>query len=247
MCDVKLNQIKEKLKSLWNKPVASVDEVLRQEHDFYINYVKPGMIIFDIGAHVGEISLLFSRSVGQTGHVHSFEANSDTCEEFKNRCNMSKNITLNHRAVSDINSIVRLHQYDSAHSSWNSLALRPLKKYGIDMVPVGVHEVASVTVDTYCEKSRITEIDLLKVDVEGAEFQVLRGAKRMFLEHKIRCCIFEFGQTTFDMGNSPDMIESFMHKVGYQVDNIIVGDPKYPMDKSGELAEFAMHIARPKV
>ena len=43
-------------------------------------------------------------------------------------------------------------------------------------------------------------INLLKLDVEGAEYQAMRGAEDLFKSHRIARCAFEFGQTIFDMG-----------------------------------------------
>ncbi len=227
---------------------ASPAEVERAEWTFYITYLREGMVAFDVGAHVGELSLLFSRLVGPQGCVHAFEASSATFSRLSAVCQLSgrSNITLNNVALSDRDGKFQLHAYDDAHSSWNTLAERPLRRYGIDVSPVGTEVVAATTIDGYCEQNGISRIDLLKIDVEGAEYQVLRGARRMLQDKAILCSVFEFGQTTFDMGNDPHEIESYLTQLGYEVQNLVKGDPALPGRFSVETARFSMHAARPK-
>ena len=188
---------------------ASPPEVERAEQIFYIDYLHEGMTVFDVGANIGELTLLFSRFVGAHGHVHSFEASHSVFKRLQTICELSgrKNIILNHKALANKEGHVRLYIYDREHSGWNTLAQRPLHNYGIDVDPVGVEKVKATTVDRYCEKNGISQIDLLKLDVEGAEYQVLLGARSMLERKRIQCCVFEFGQTTFDMGNDPGDIE----------------------------------------
>ena len=100
--------------------------------------------------------------------------------------------------------------------------------------------------DDYCAQAGISVIDLLKVDVEGAELQVFYGCRRMLAGRQIRCCTFEFGQTTFDMGNQPAQIEAFFREVPYELHNLIPGDPLFPGGQSARTAQFAMLVASPK-
>jgi FkbM family methyltransferase len=224
---------------------ASYVEVERAEQTFYLNYLRDGMTVFDVGANIGELALLFSRFVGASGCVHGFEACSDTFSRFSSVVGAAgrQNIVLNHLALSDHEGVVRLHLYEGPYSSWNSQALRPLENYGIYVKPIASEEVEATTVDAYCERNQVEMIDLLKVDVEGAEFQVLLGATGMLRQKRVRCITFEFGQTTFDMGNSPSEIEDYLKGHGYKLRNIVDGDPIFPGRESVEHACFSMHVA----
>ncbi|MEJ7700934.1 MAG: FkbM family methyltransferase [Pyrinomonadaceae bacterium] len=165
---------------------AAFAEVERAERIFYLEYLREGMTVFDVGANVGELTLLFSRFVAD-GSVHAFEASSAAYKKLELVCGATgrRNVVLNHLALSDKNGSIRLHVYDDALSSFNSQAARPLKNYGLDFEPVGVEETPATTVDDYCESNRIEQIDLLKIDVEGAEFQVLQGARRMLQSKRV--------------------------------------------------------------
>jgi FkbM family methyltransferase len=223
-------------------------EIERAERIFYLRYLQPGMIVFDVGAYIGELTLLFSKFVGEHGQVHAFEASARNFEKLKIVCQLSrrKNIVLNHLVLSEREGVAKVYVYDDAHSSWCSLADRRLEDYGITVKPVGVEYVESMTIDAYCDKTGIDRIDLLKIDVEGAEYQVLLGARRMLERRAIRCCVFEFGQTTFDMGNNPDEIEVYLTQMGYQIKNLVKGDPIFPGRRSAKAARFSMHIAVPR-
>jgi FkbM family methyltransferase len=236
----------QRIFSGWKRSPACPMEVERAEQTFYIHYLKDGMTIFDVGASIGELTLLFSRFVG-SGRVHAFEPSSAGYQRLTAVCGAAArpNVILNHLALGDKEEVVRLHVYDHGHLSWSSLADRPLHRYGLDVKPVAVEEVAATTIDAYCERNSIATIDLVKIDVEGAEYQVLLGARRMLKARAIRCIAFEFGQTTFDMGNDPDKISAYLSGLGYKVRNVVQGDPVFPGKASVETARFSMHVAMP--
>jgi FkbM family methyltransferase len=225
---------------------ATFVEVERAERIFYLEYLREGMTVFDVGANVGELTLLFSRFIGDA-RVHAFEASSGVFKRLELICKAAErhNVVLNHLALSDKSGSIRLHIYEEALSSFNTQATRPLKKYGLDFEPVGVEETPAATLDEYCEREKIEQIDLLKIDVEGAELQVMKGARQMLMSKRIRCLTFEFGQTTFDIGNRPIEIETFLKEMDYKIRNIIKGDSIFPGGESVETAQYSMHVATP--
>lgn len=232
----------------WRRPSASYEEVERAEQTFYIRQLRPGMVVFDVGANVGELSLLFSRFVGPSGRVHAFEA---SAKVFANlirvlEATQRRNVVANHLAVCDRPGEVVLHCYDAAFSAFNSMADRPLAAYGVQAGERALERVPAATLDSYCRKYEISRIDLLKVDVEGAELQVLQGAAHMLGERRIACLTLEFGQTTFDMGNRPEQIADLLRRAGYRLSNIVGRDPLFPGGSDVRTARFAMLVARPR-
>lgn len=241
--------IARRLRDAFARPQPSFTsymEVEREEQLFYLRYLREGMTVFDVGANVGELTLLFSRFVGE-GCVHAFEASSRVFERLSALCQAAgrRNVALHHLALAESEDTVRLHVYDDDYLCWNSRALRPLANYGINVEPVATEDVTATTVDLFCERNDIQFIDLLKIDVEGAEFQVLSGARRMLESKRVGCLTFEFGQTTFDMGNNPDDIERYVHDVGYKLRNIVAGDPVFPGRGDVRSAQYSMHVATP--
>lgn len=240
-----LNNFRRRLQTV--RQSADFVEVERAERIFYLEFLREGMTVFDVGANVGELTLLFSRFVGERGNVHAFEASREVYLKLETICRAAGrfNVKLNHLALADEKGTVRLNLYDELYSSFNSLAERPLKNYGLELEPVGTEETTATTVDDYCEKMKIERIDLLKIDVEGAELQVLRGAQAMLKSKAIECCAFEFGQTTFDMGNDPSEIEDLLRSCNYKIRNLVAGNPVFPGRERVETAKYSMHIAVP--
>jgi FkbM family methyltransferase len=227
---------------------ASVEEVESAERAFYRSHLHDGAIAFDAGACIGEITLMFSELVGGHGKVHAFEAGRGAFEQLRTNCEAAgrSNVVLNHLALSDSECDVTLNIYDREHQSWNTLAARPLAAYGIDVKTVGTETVHATTVDNYCRRHAIQLVDLLKIDVEGAEYQVLLGARQMLAEKRIRACIFEFGATTFDAGNRPKDIEGYLTSLNYRLANLVPNDPLFPGGRSAATASFSMHLATPR-
>lgn len=238
-----------KLRKLLSLPGMSYEDVEKSEQAFYNNYLKSGMTVFDIGANIGDITLMFSKLVGPTGTVHSFEATGSTFAQLEENVKLANcaNVRVNHLAVADSLGSLQFYIYDQEHSRLNSLADRPLGNYGMAVSPIGVEEVQAITVDSYCEQHKIEFIDLLKVDVEGAEYQVLKGANRMLREKRVRCCTFEFGQTTFDMGNKPEEIRVYLRSCGYRIRNMVKWAPVFPGGADVATATFSVHIASPNL
>lgn len=243
----KLKQWARSLIGAFRRKPRGQYETEKAEQTFYIDYLQPGMVAFDVGANIGEISLLFSRFVGANGQVHSFECTSDTFSRLQEIISTARRnfITLNNACLSDKEGTVPFHVYDDEHAAWNTMADRPLENYGINIKPVRTEELAATTIDSYCASRSIPRIDLLKVDVEGAEYQVIKGASRMMKEKRIGCLIFEFGQTTFDMGNTPEMLKELIAGHGYRIRNLIKGDPVFPGGGSVVTAQFSMHVCTP--
>ena len=240
-----LRRIKNNLTA--QKRISGFEEIERAERIFYLNFLRDGMTVFDVGANVGELVLLFSRCVGESGKIHAFEAAGSTFDRLKIVCEATekRNVALNHLALSDKKGVIKLNVYEEAYSSFNTQAARPLKDYGLDLEPVAVEETDAATVDDYCEENRIENIDLLKIDVEGAELQVMKGARKMLEAKRIKCLTFEFGQTTFDMGNRPAEIENFLAEMNYKIRNLIENEPLFPGREAVETAKYSMHIAAP--
>jgi FkbM family methyltransferase len=126
--------------------------------DLLLRLIKPGSVVYDIGANVGVHTLLASRLAGNTGRVVAFEPLPRNLVFLREhaRLNRLANVEIVGAAVSDD---VGEHQFD-AHDSpsmgrlgWGSLKVKVVSLDGFGGDP-----------------------DVIKIDVEGAEAEVLRGA-----------------------------------------------------------------------
>jgi FkbM family methyltransferase len=131
--------------------------------------VKPGSVIVDAGANVGYFSLLFAKWMRGQGAIHAFEPFPETAERFE------RNLKLN----PEFQPMIRLHR--SALSDFagrTNMSVPDQKNQGCNHLGEGgENEVEVTTLDAFCEKERLTKVDLIKVDVEGSEVALLRGAE----------------------------------------------------------------------
>jgi FkbM family methyltransferase len=133
--------------------------------DVLMRVVRPGAVVWDIGAHIGFFTILASQRAGSSGHVHAFEPMP------RNRERLEKTIQLNHAAnvsvhgvaVSGTDGFALLHAHATT-AMWTLVAERG-ERDGVSVV--------CKTIDTLA--SDLGDPAVIKVDVEGAELDVLRG------------------------------------------------------------------------
>ena len=135
------------------------------------NEVHPGDTVFDVGAHRGFFTLVASSLTGPEGKVIAFEplpANQRYLREHL-RMNRISNVTVVEAAVADTCGTARF----ADGSDYNP------KCISAHLSPEGEVEVRTVTLDSLVEAGEAPSPNLVKIDVEGAEMLVLRGARRL--------------------------------------------------------------------
>ncbi len=145
-----------------------------------------GKCFFDIGGNIGLISLMVNQICSGNVDIHIFEPSPDNFELLKSNTEMNgmDNAVLNNVAVSsEDNATLRMHIYED--QAYNSV-------YMLNRVPFkSVVEVPSLSIDGYIEKQgiRADMIELIKIDVEGYEYNVFKGASKLLTEYspKILC------------------------------------------------------------
>lgn len=194
------------------------------ETAFLRSRLTEASVCCDIGANVGYYSLLFA-SLAPKGVVHSFEP---VPLNFYVLCtnrllNSFANLVANPCAVGDVNGSVEfVVSRDSAFSSMVDTRIKPMAME--ISVPI-------TTLDSYCEKNGIDRIDVLKVDVEGAEERVLAGAERLFRNQasRPRTVMMELYEPMLSRYDSCiDEILRKMQRYGYKQPLVIDGDTLVP-------------------
>jgi FkbM family methyltransferase len=131
--------------------------------------LRPGMTVLDVGAHVGYYTLLSARLVGSRGKVVAFEPNPRNCAFLRQHvaANGLENVTVEQSAVADRNGRMR---FDFGTGTGTGR-----------LTPEGEIDVSSVRLDDYCAARGIVP-GAIKIDVEGAELDVLRGAEATIVD-----------------------------------------------------------------
>lgn len=86
---------------------------------------------------------------------------------------------------------------------------------------VKILNVECKKIDTYCKLNNITEIDFIKIDVEGGEKTIFEGAHWMLQNKKIKCGIFEIGSTLTDANTSEYEICTLLENYGYAIEKTL--------------------------
>jgi FkbM family methyltransferase len=150
--------------------------------------LHPGANVLDIGANIGLFSIMMARQIkyGVTGWVQAFEPSP------RSRGDLQRMLASNHidhvavypYAVSDRcgkATFLDVTTEDVTRESSHLDAVGPAD--GTGSLPHNAVEVETIDVDTFCDRIRFNP-QLIKIDVEGAEFLVLEGARRCILTHK---------------------------------------------------------------
>jgi len=153
--------------------------------------------VFDIGANIGDWAKI-SQQINPKLNLHCFEPSISTFQHLLSN-HFSSNVICNNFGFSSKSGKACLHSF-GAGSALNSLYKRQgLEDYGISQQQV-TETVELKTVDEYCKANGLQKIgiDFCKIDVEGHELEVFKGAKEMLREKAISIIQFEYGGCNID-------------------------------------------------
>ena len=153
-------------------------------------------IIFDIGANVGHYTRLISLAYKEREYeLYAFEPSLPTYLKLTENCAEIKGVHFNQLAMGDHDGEAILY-YEKEKSGLSSLYQRDLSHRNIQLNTQ--ESVQLTTLDSFCSRNQITHIHFLKMDVEGHELTVLKGADRLLKSKSISIIQFEFGGCNID-------------------------------------------------
>lgn len=172
------------------KYVDSPDVVVRNDAkqiDFFLKRVQPGQLVLDIGGNVGQYAVLFSALVAPTGKVITFEPDQLHRTILRrnvelNRC--SDRVIIEDLALSDTNGT---HAFFSRNDQMSSLVRTGL---GTNATAPDVNQqiVTTARLDYYMKLKKLSLADWVKIDTEGAEINILRGAGEILKSNGVIIC-----------------------------------------------------------
>jgi FkbM family methyltransferase len=147
--------------------------------------LRPGNTVLDVGANIGFFTALAARCVGPSGRVVAFEPH-------------PVNFQLLQRAVGAMSQVqlhaIGLDECDGeghvAMADQNVFANRTASMVAAEAAE-GAVRVATRSIDSLAAEIGLDHIDLLKVDVDGYETRILKGAREMFAQRRVRHLIVE--------------------------------------------------------
>lgn len=154
--------------------------------------IRPGWCCLDVGANVGYYTLLMASLVGQSGQVIALEANDRLVELLGQTLGVNalkKRVTLVHKAVSDRDGETVQLSAPINQPGGGSIMLSPGQS------PDGYcFEVETITIDTLMQGR---PVNLIKIDVEGAELKVWQGMQQTVRNNPEIIIILEFGANRY--------------------------------------------------
>lgn len=226
---------------------------------FLKQYVKPGMVVLDVGAHVGYYTRLFSDLVGPSGMVIAFEPHPVhvhyLTRNIKNRSNVKvipmavgsqpgKTIIYDSPVISGGSSLAKFENKWNYLKTLNSSELAPrLRMNKNDFL-----EIEVIKIDDVLEDMGISKVDLMKIDIEGAEVIALQGARKTLERFNVKI-VFELSPANLvGFGFSVGDLINTLHKYNYSTFGIICkGDiqkitPQELIELSHDLAKSYKHF-----
>jgi len=183
------------------------------EWRFVERFLQPGMTVLDIGAHHGFYSLLASVKVGTAGRVIAFEPSPREREKLLRNLALNgyTNVQVEDCALADVAGKQELALVGGINSGCNSLR-QPNVTDPISSITVRVE-----TLDEYLAGHTLPAIDFVKLDAEGAELAILKGACKLLTARPrpvIQCEVEEI--RTRPWGYHPREVVALLDTMGYR-------------------------------
>lgn len=175
-------------------------------------------IVVDVGAHVGYFTILAAKKA-KNGHIFAIEPDTESIETLKKNTKMNhlKNVTIINSAVSNKKGLLTFYKDKDnyiASSIFESLDTKQ-------------EQIQSMRIDDIIKENNIEKIDFLKMDCEGAEYEIILNLNDTALT-KIRKISLEVHD--YIKGFSKKQIIKFLESKNFKVDTT------YPLDKSSKIS-----------
>tara|TARA_A100001037_G_scaffold256538_2_gene242736 strand:+ start:1383 stop:2057 length:675 start_codon:yes stop_codon:yes gene_type:complete len=180
--------------------------------EFCIEASRGKTCVLDIGAHIGLVSLPLSQMVAPDGRVFAFEPAT------ANRAALKRHLELN--AITNVEVVTQLvGDTDNAdivlfeHANVSGMNTRAPLKSGAEYIETRHRQL---TIDSFC-RERGLEPDVIKIDVEGAEFAVLEGAREILATSRPVLVVSIHPQHLKALGRNADELRALAAASDYAV------------------------------
>ncbi|MBC8251296.1 MAG: FkbM family methyltransferase [Candidatus Nitrosopelagicus sp.] len=175
--------------------------------------VTSGDNVIDVGANIGIFTLSFSKSVSTYGKVFSFEPEPKNFEVLKKNISINniENVILENLAVSNQKGVTKLFisENHGAHSIFNQTTHKTTGK---------TIDIKTIRLDDYFEKKSIGKISFVKIDVEGVEYEVLKGMNDILEKNESIKLLIEFiPEQLLDFGTEPRRLLEFLKEKKFSI------------------------------
>ncbi len=171
---------------------------------------KEGDVVIDVGAGVGEETIVLSKLVGPTGKVFAIEAHPDTFRALtlNKEKNKLDNVILINKAIADVPGSLFIQNAD------NSLANK------ITTDDAGTFKIEATTFDDLFDTYKLEQVNFVKVNIEGAEQLLVKGFNKSIskvLHLAISCHDFRYHLEGDEFFKTKEIVLAFLNKYKYRI------------------------------
>jgi FkbM family methyltransferase len=210
--------------------------------NIYASVVKAGMIVYDVGAHVGFLAMLASRLVGPSGRVICFEPLPANIDAIRHNAGLNafRNITIIPNALGKEDGEAEF--LVSEDVGWGRLSDDSVPAHITESLRVQVRSLASVI-----REQKLPRPDVIKVDIEGGETAMLEGAAAVLKQYRpivlmelhgtnkpVDRLLCENGYSSYVLGTTLPIVQAPEYA-------FIIGVPAEDEGKCQVMAEMATH------
>lgn len=196
-------------------------------------------IVFDVGANLGWYALNSAQVIGSRGQVYAFEPNPAVANWASENCRLNHltNVKIEKIALADKTSRLEFYIGDNFGSLIKKVARLDSRKIKRISVPV-------TTIDAYVKGLSIKKISLIKIDAEGKDFEVLRGAVQTLKQYHPYLIVEVFGLSwDTDVGRDKKIL-AYLGKLGYQAYTFVQGGLEHYNPGNGQPQIINLFFAR---
>jgi FkbM family methyltransferase len=167
--------------------------------------LEPDQVYFDVGGHIGYHAVAAARKVGVNGRVFAFEADPIMYERLARNLGQFSWAQAIHAAVWDHSGTLTFERSSTAEESgWGTLS-------NVRDIGTGEHlDVRAISLDEWRRDAQVTQWDLMKLDAEGSELAVLKGAQNALEQFRPNMIIEINGILLKQSGNSSAEVVDFL-------------------------------------
>ncbi len=176
--------------------------------------LSEGSVYFDVGAHIGYFTMKAAAQVGKTGRVVAFEPNPETLLLLRDnvKANHFDNVIVEPIACTDHDQTLTLYAASIANTGASSLAR---DNATISAEAPRAFTVRGRPIDDVVRELGLTRVDAIKIDVEGAEVGVLRGALNTLKRFHPKVVAEVVARQLASFNTTPEELVAFMRDAGY--------------------------------
>jgi len=178
--------------------------------------LRSGDVVIDVGANVGQYALMAAKMVGSSGAVYAFEPSPNILSKlrYNRKLNGLSNLQIVPSAAGSESRLCDFYPAAGYNQGIGSLVYHGGNDAGVRSAkPI---QVEVITLDTFCDNNGIDRVDFIKIDAEGYDLEVLKGAVQTLKSNQGIAVVVEMVEKEADVNGLCVEIDRFMRSLSFR-------------------------------